>query len=118
MAATDPAGLAELARRDGRLGLDTEFMPEGRYRPLLCLVQIAAGGEIAVLDPLVGFDPAQPGLPVSLIVDDPAPCINPFYYFRLQVDREGWERHEQRIPLDFLAQFAGVCRSHGIRGKS
>ena len=51
---SDPARLAELARADGRLGLDTEFMPEGRYRPLLCLVQIAAGGEIAVLDPLDG----------------------------------------------------------------
>ena len=54
---SDPARLAELARADGRLGLDTEFMPEGRYKPLLCLVQIAAGGEIAVLDPLQGFDP-------------------------------------------------------------
>jgi hypothetical protein len=57
------------------------------------------------------------GIPASLIVDDPAPCINPFYYFRLQVDREGWERHEQRIPLDFLEQFARVCQSHGMRGK-
>src|SRR5919109_2119570 len=56
-------------------------------------------------------------VPASLLVDDPAPCINPFYYFRLQVDREGHERHEQRIPLDFLEQFAGVCRSHGLRGK-
>ena len=28
-------GLAEAAREHGRLGLDTEFMPEGRYRPLL-----------------------------------------------------------------------------------
>jgi hypothetical protein len=56
-------------------------------------------------------------VPASLIVDDPAPCVNPFYYYRLQVDREGWERHEQRIPLDFLAQFAGVCRSRGMRGK-
>ena len=27
-------GLAESAREHGRLGLDTEFMPEGRYRPL------------------------------------------------------------------------------------
>ena len=27
-------------------------MPEGRYRPLLCLVQIAVGDEIALLDPL------------------------------------------------------------------
>ena len=58
MAINDTARLAELARADGRLGLDTEFMPEGRYRPLLCLVQIAAGGEIAVLDPLDGFDPS------------------------------------------------------------
>src|SRR6185312_14797385 len=33
-------GAAE-ARRAGRLGIDTEFMSEGRYRALLCLVQIA-----------------------------------------------------------------------------
>src|SRR5215212_3396754 len=56
-------------------------------------------------------------VPASLIVDDPAPCINPFYYYRLQVDREGWERHQQCIPLDFLEQFANVCRTHGMRGK-
>jgi hypothetical protein len=57
------------------------------------------------------------GIPASLIIDDPAPCVNPFYYFRLQVDREGWERHEQHIPLDFLQQFADLCRSRGMRGK-
>ncbi|HEU5098121.1 MAG TPA: hypothetical protein VFU22_03685 [Roseiflexaceae bacterium] len=56
-------------------------------------------------------------IPASLIVDDPAPCINPLYYYRLQVDREGAERHEPRIPLDFLEQFADVCRAHGMRGK-
>jgi hypothetical protein len=56
-------------------------------------------------------------LPASLLVDDPAPCINPFYYYRLQVDREGHERHEPRIPLDFLRQFADVCRARGLRGK-
>ena len=66
--ASDPARLAELARADGRLGLDTEFMPEGRYKPLLCLVQIAAGGEIEVLDPLEGFDPA----PLAEVLADPA----------------------------------------------
>ena len=59
MATSDPARLAELARADGRLGLDTEFMPEGRYKPLLCLVQIAAGDEIAVLDPLRGLRPRR-----------------------------------------------------------
>src|SRR5215212_7836858 len=56
-------------------------------------------------------------VPASLIIDDPAPCINPFYYYRLQVDREGADRHEPRIPLDFLEQFADVCRLHSMRGK-
>ena len=50
--------LAERAEREGRFGIDTEFMPEGRYRPLLCLVQVCVGAEIVVLDPLEGFDPA------------------------------------------------------------
>jgi ribonuclease D len=67
LAAADPARLAELARRSGRLGLDTEFMPEGRYKPLLCLVQIAAGDEIAVLDPLEGFDHE----PLAEVLADP-----------------------------------------------
>src|SRR3954451_7583737 len=35
------ARVAALARADGRLGLDTEFMSEGRYRALACLVQTA-----------------------------------------------------------------------------
>jgi ribonuclease D len=64
----DVARLAEAAREHGRLGLDTEFMPEGRYRPLLCLVQIAVAGEVAVLDPLDGIDPA----PLAAVLADPA----------------------------------------------
>src|SRR5579863_3818988 len=32
---------AELAHVAGRLGIDTEFMSEGRYRALLCLTQVA-----------------------------------------------------------------------------
>jgi ribonuclease D len=69
LATPDTARLAELARRDGRLGLDTEFMPEGRYRPLLCLVQVAAGDEIAVLDPLDGgFDHD----PLAEVLADPS----------------------------------------------
>ena len=35
------ARAAAVAREHGRLGIDTEFMSEGRYRALLCLVQIA-----------------------------------------------------------------------------
>src|SRR3954449_3823014 len=67
MTQTEVERFAELAREHGRLGLDTEFMPEGRYRPLLCLVQVAVGDEVAVLDPLAGFDPA----PLAAVLADP-----------------------------------------------
>src|SRR5919198_2292998 len=61
---TTVTDLARRARQTGRLGIDTEFMGEGRYRPLLCLVQVAVeedGGDVRVevLDPLQhDFDPA------------------------------------------------------------
>jgi ribonuclease D len=62
--------IAERARAEGRLGIDTEFMPEGRYRPLLCLVQIVVGEQITILDPIAGpsFDPA----PLAACLADPA----------------------------------------------
>src|SRR3954466_8545981 len=65
--------LAQRARETGRLGIDTEFMGEGRYRPLLCLVQIAVEDEgdevrVEVLDPLgAGFAPA----PLAGVLADP-----------------------------------------------
>jgi ribonuclease D len=73
-----PAEAAELARRAreaGRLGIDTEFMGEGRYRPELCLVQISLPtddpevGEVTLLDPLADepFDPA----PLAELLADP-----------------------------------------------
>lgn len=37
--------VTELAREAGRFGIDTEFMSEGRYRPLLCLAQVVADSE-------------------------------------------------------------------------
>src|SRR6188472_1651853 len=74
MDAVAVAELSEQARAAGRLGIDTEFMGEGRYRALLCLVQIAVevpqdGVRVAVLDPLgEGFDPA----PLAALLADPA----------------------------------------------
>lgn len=38
---------AALARAHGRLGIDTEFMSEGHYRPLLCMTQVAVEDEQA-----------------------------------------------------------------------
>jgi ribonuclease D len=58
--AQDTAEIAARATAAGRLGIDTEFMGEGRYRPLLCLVQVAvptgdgSTSDVVVLDPLAG----------------------------------------------------------------
>src|SRR3954466_10887937 len=62
------AELAEQARVDGRLGLDTEFVSERRYRPLLCLVQIVVGDRIEILDPLADLDPS----PLADVLADPS----------------------------------------------
>jgi ribonuclease D len=60
--------LAAAAHEHGRLGLDTEFMPEGRYKPLLCLVQIVVGDRVEVLDPIQdAFDPT----PLAEVLADP-----------------------------------------------
>lgn len=71
----DTAAIADRARETGRLGIDTEFVGEGRYRPLLCLVQVVVldergESEVTVLDPLTdpSFDPA----PLAAVLADPA----------------------------------------------
>jgi ribonuclease D len=63
------------ARAAGRLALDTEFMGEGRYRTLLCLVQLAvpendgSAGRIEIVDPLTG---GLDGAPLAAVLADPA----------------------------------------------
>ena len=49
----DVARAAEAARAAGRLGIDTEFMSEGRYRALLCLVQVAVDNPDPDGEPLI-----------------------------------------------------------------
>ncbi len=63
--------VAERARECGVLGIDTEFMSEGRYRPLLCLIQIAVpdgpGSRVELVDPF--DDPAVQ--PLAEVLADP-----------------------------------------------
>ncbi|MFL5817721.1 MAG: ribonuclease D [Conexibacter sp.] len=68
------ARIAALARAGGRLGIDTEFMSEGRYRALLCLVQVVAddpdadgGVRIALFDTLEPLD----ATPLAELLADP-----------------------------------------------
>lgn len=73
--ADDVARAAGVARARGRLGIDTEFMSEGRYRAMLCLAQIAVedpaardGVRIVLIDALDEVDVA----PVRELLNDPA----------------------------------------------
>jgi ribonuclease D len=67
--------LADRARAAGRVALDTEFMGEGRYRTLLCLIQLAipeepdAGERIVLVDALAND---LDGSPLAALLADPA----------------------------------------------
>lgn len=55
----DAEGLARLLDiLSGRptLAFDTEFVSEDRYRPELCLIQVASQGDLFVIDPLAPCD--------------------------------------------------------------
>jgi ribonuclease D len=71
----DIVDAAAAARAAGRFGIDTEFMSEGRYRALLCLVQVAIdnpqhGGAplIYLVDALSDIDTR----PLAKLLADPA----------------------------------------------
>ena len=65
------AEVAERAREAGVLGVDTEFMSEGRYRPLLCLIQLAVpNGDEARVELIDPFErPAAD--PLAEVLADP-----------------------------------------------
>ena len=67
------AEIAAQAKLSGHLALDTEFMGEGRYRTLLCLIQLAvpdhtAGLRIELVDPLLD---TLDGAPLADVLADP-----------------------------------------------
>jgi ribonuclease D len=67
--------LAAGARASGKLALDTEFMGEGRYRTLLCLIQLAIADGAETSERIEVFDPLAEGLdgaPLAAVLADPA----------------------------------------------
>jgi ribonuclease D len=72
----DVAASARLATAAGRLGIDTEFMSEGRYRALLCLTQVAVedpDGPTGIRTILIdGLDDSVDTDPLARLLADPA----------------------------------------------
>jgi ribonuclease D len=66
--------LAAGARAAGKLALDTEFMGEGRYRTLLCLLQLAIPDSTDTAERIAIVDPLEEGLdagPLTELLADP-----------------------------------------------
>ena len=55
-------------------------------------------------------------VPISLIVDDPTPCINPLWYFRHQVDGQAEPVYPRTIPLSFMDSWCRWVADSGVRG--
>ncbi len=74
------------------IAFDTEFVSEYTYRPLLCLIQVAADGELAVID--------------AMAVDD----LTPFWE---AIAAEGHETivHAGRVEIEFCLEAIGRCPS-------
>jgi len=66
------SSFCERVRSAGRFGIDTEFVGEGRYRTLLCVIQVVVsdeeGLEVVVLDAL---DEATDLAPLAELLSDP-----------------------------------------------
>jgi ribonuclease D len=50
------ADYCERLARSKQIAMDTEFVSERTYRPVLCLVQVIADGQLALVDPLAVQD--------------------------------------------------------------
>ena len=91
---TTPQGLSELAARlagQARVGLDTEFLRERTYRAQLCLVQVAAPGTAACVDPLALADLG----PLAAVLQSPSVVK---------------VMHASRQDLEVLLPVAGLTR--------
>ncbi|MGI8506985.1 MAG: ribonuclease D [Solirubrobacteraceae bacterium] len=116
--AADVAQAAEAARAAGRLGIDTEFMSEGRYRALLCLVQVAVdhpdrGREplIYLIDPLSGVD-VRPL--AELLADPPLEVVLHAGRQDVAILRRAWRTElNNAFDTQIAAGFSGASAQTG-----
>jgi ribonuclease D len=116
--AADVATAAQAARAAGRLGIDTEFMSEGRYRALLCLVQVAVDNPQADEAPLVYMIDSLNGVDVSPLAEllaDPS-CEVVLHAGRQDVAilRRAWSTEPNNIfDTQIAAGFGGQSAQSG-----
>lgn len=113
------ADVAASARESGRLGIDTEFISEGRYWPLLCLVQVAVdkadgsnGIAVILIDTLANTAPVAP---VAALLADPT--IEVVLHAGRQdvaILRRAWETEVNNVfDTQIAAGFAGQSAQTG-----
>lgn len=110
---------AASAKRSGRLGIDTEFISEGRYRPLLCLVQVVVDDpqrqgcvDIVLIDTLAD---AAPVAPIAELLADPSVEVI-FHAGRQDVAilRRAWATEVRSVfDTQIAAGFAGQSAQSG-----
>ncbi len=112
----DLAEIAARARETGRLGIDTEFLPEGRYRPLLCLVQIAVAGEIHLLDP-IEQDLGDPAPMAAVLADPEIEVVLHAGRQDVAILRRAWKTTFANVfDTQVAAGFAGFSAQAGYTG--
>jgi ribonuclease D len=110
------AQIAARARETGRLGIDTEFLPEGRYRPLLCLVQIAVDGEIHLLDP-IEQDLGDPAPLAAVLADPEIEVVLHAGRQDVAILRRAWQTTFTNVfDTQVAAGFAGFSAQAGYTG--
>ena len=95
----------DAARSAGTVGLDTEFLREKTYRAKLCLVQMAVGEEIYVVDVL---EPLDLKALADLVADPDVRVILHAGRQDLELFYEGWDAVPASIfDVQLAAGFAG-----------
>lgn len=103
--------LCQQAREAGRLGLDTEFLWERTYSPLLCLAQINVEDRVYIADPLDGVDLA----PIASLISDPnvevimhAPHAD-LVAFAMRHDADPVNTFDTQLAAGFAGYSAGLA---------
>src|SRR5690349_8965584 len=112
------AEAAALACTSGRLGIDTEFMSEGRYRALLCLVQVVVddpsaedGIRIILID---GLDRVDVTPLAELLADPSIEIVLHAGRQDVAILRRAWDTELTNIfDTQLAAGFAGASAQAG-----